>query len=147
MLRVLPNLPCVVQEGAIVMARGRHVGSSETKLLQHLLEACGRCEEVPEAYVDIHTGLSGSGVAFVSIASSIPSPTLGKEGAHPSPSDSLCPQSPTLRPAWLLPRPTGSSACPQDFTALGIFEASPFADPWAQALVLAIHGYCSGHCS
>ncbi|XP_011905492.1 PREDICTED: pyrroline-5-carboxylate reductase 3 [Cercocebus atys] len=64
-LRVLPNLPCVVQEGAIVMARGRHVGSSETKLLQHLLEACGRCEEVPEAYVDIHTGLSGSGVAFV----------------------------------------------------------------------------------
>lgn len=80
MLRVLPNLPCVVQEGAIVMARGRHVGSSETKLLQHLLEACGRCEEVPEAYVDIHTGLSGSGVAFVSIASSIPRPTLGKEG-------------------------------------------------------------------
>ncbi|XP_033058234.1 pyrroline-5-carboxylate reductase 3 isoform X2 [Trachypithecus francoisi] len=64
-LRVLPNLPCVVQEGAMVMARGRHVGSSETKVLQHLLEACGRCEEVPEAYVDIHTGLSGSGVAFV----------------------------------------------------------------------------------
>ncbi|XP_012316645.2 pyrroline-5-carboxylate reductase 3 isoform X1 [Aotus nancymaae] len=64
-LRVLPNLPCMVQEGAIVMTRGRHVGSSEAKLLQHLLEACGRCEEVPEAYIDIHTGLSGSGVAFV----------------------------------------------------------------------------------
>uniref|UniRef100_A0A8C6EJ80 Pyrroline-5-carboxylate reductase n=1 Tax=Microcebus murinus TaxID=30608 RepID=A0A8C6EJ80_MICMU len=64
-LRVLANLPCVVQEGAIVMARGRHAGSSETKLLQNLLEACGQCEEVPEAYIDIHTGLSGSGVAFV----------------------------------------------------------------------------------
>ncbi|XP_070337905.1 pyrroline-5-carboxylate reductase 3 isoform X1 [Equus asinus] len=64
-LRVSPNLPCVVQEGAVVMARGRHAGSSEVKLLQTLLEACGQCEEVPEAHVDIHTGLSGSGVAFV----------------------------------------------------------------------------------
>ncbi|KAF3822818.1 pyrroline-5-carboxylate reductase 3 isoform X1 [Mirounga leonina] len=64
-LRVSPNLPCMVQEGAIVMARGRHAGSSEAKLLQTLLEACGQCEEVPEAHVDIHTGLSGSGVAFV----------------------------------------------------------------------------------
>ncbi|XP_011793460.1 PREDICTED: pyrroline-5-carboxylate reductase 3 isoform X2 [Colobus angolensis palliatus] len=59
------SLSTLEEEGAIVMARGRHVGSSETKLLQHLLEACGQCEEVPEAYVDIHTGLSGSGVAFV----------------------------------------------------------------------------------
>ncbi|EFB17029.1 hypothetical protein PANDA_011106, partial [Ailuropoda melanoleuca] len=64
-LRVSPNLPCMVQEGAMVMARGRHAGSSEAKLLQTLLEACGQCEEVPEAHVDIHTGLSGSGVAFV----------------------------------------------------------------------------------
>ncbi|XP_027949334.1 pyrroline-5-carboxylate reductase 3 isoform X1 [Eumetopias jubatus] len=64
-LRVSPNLPCMVQEGAMVMARGRYAGSSEAKLLQTLLEACGQCEEVPEAHVDIHTGLSGSGVAFV----------------------------------------------------------------------------------
>nr|KAF6395914.1 pyrroline-5-carboxylate reductase 3 [Molossus molossus] len=64
-LRVSPNLPCVVQEGAMVMARGRHAGNSEAELLQTLLEACGQCEEVPEAHVDIHTGLSGSGVAFV----------------------------------------------------------------------------------
>ncbi|KAI5756998.1 PYCR3 [Gulo gulo luscus] len=64
-LRVSPNLPCMVQEGAMVMARGRHAGSSEAKLLQGLLEACGQCEEVPEAHVDVHTGLSGSGVAYV----------------------------------------------------------------------------------
>nr|KAF6395913.1 pyrroline-5-carboxylate reductase 3 [Molossus molossus] len=49
----------------MVMARGRHAGNSEAELLQTLLEACGQCEEVPEAHVDIHTGLSGSGVAFV----------------------------------------------------------------------------------
>ncbi|XP_069322001.1 pyrroline-5-carboxylate reductase 3 isoform X1 [Eulemur rufifrons] len=59
------SLSVLEEEGAIVMARGRHAGNSETKLLQNLLEACGQCEEVPEAYIDIHTGLSGSGVAFV----------------------------------------------------------------------------------
>lgn len=63
-LRVSPNLPCMVQEGAMVMALGHCAGSGEARLLQNLLEACGQCEEVPEAYVDIHTGLSGSGVAF-----------------------------------------------------------------------------------
>lgn len=64
----------------MVMARGRHAGSSEATLLQTLLEACGQCEEVPEAHVDIHTGLSGSGVAFVSVVSSptAPRPALGK---------------------------------------------------------------------
>lgn len=51
----------------MVMALGRCVGSGQARMLQELLEACGRCEEVPEAYVDIHTGLSGSGVAFVSV--------------------------------------------------------------------------------
>ncbi|XP_005395844.1 PREDICTED: pyrroline-5-carboxylate reductase 3 [Chinchilla lanigera] len=64
-LRVSPNLPCLVQEGAMVMARGLHAGNNEARLLQNLLEACGQCEEVPEAYVDIHTALGGSGVAFV----------------------------------------------------------------------------------
>lgn len=68
-LRVSPNLPCVVQEGAMVLARGRHAGSSEVELLRTLLEACGQCEEVPEAQVDVHTGLSGSGVAFVCVFS------------------------------------------------------------------------------
>lgn len=54
----------------MVMARGRHAGGSDAQLVHTLLEACGQCEEVPEAHVDIHTGLSGSGVAFVSVVSS-----------------------------------------------------------------------------
>ncbi|XP_031295654.1 pyrroline-5-carboxylate reductase 3 isoform X2 [Camelus dromedarius] len=77
-LRVSPNLPCVVQEGALVMARGRHAGSSEVELLRTLLEACGQCEEVPEAHVDVHTGLSGSGVAFGTAK------MLLQEGQHPA---------------------------------------------------------------
>uniref|UniRef100_A0A7M4FZT8 Pyrroline-5-carboxylate reductase n=1 Tax=Crocodylus porosus TaxID=8502 RepID=A0A7M4FZT8_CROPO len=64
-LRFMPNLPCVVQAGAVVFARGRCAGEREAAVLQGLLAACGLCEEVPESYIDIHTGLSGSGVAYV----------------------------------------------------------------------------------
>ncbi|NXH18407.1 P5CR3 reductase, partial [Bucco capensis] len=64
-LRLMPNLPCVVQAGAIVFSRGSCAGDGEASLLQSLLASCGLCEEVPEAYINIHTGLSGSGVAYV----------------------------------------------------------------------------------
>ncbi|XP_053323094.1 pyrroline-5-carboxylate reductase 3 [Spea bombifrons] len=64
-LRMLPNLPCMVQEGAVMFCRGHWAGQEEADLLKSLLSSCGLCEETPEAYLDIHTGLSGSGVAFV----------------------------------------------------------------------------------
>lgn len=78
----------------MVMARGRHAGSGEAGLLRTLLEACGQCEEVPEAQVDVHTGLSGSGVAFVSVVWS----------PHPNP----CPHRPAL------PRQSGALWSPPD---------------------------------
>ncbi|KFO85918.1 Pyrroline-5-carboxylate reductase 3, partial [Buceros rhinoceros silvestris] len=64
-LRLMPNLPCVVQAGAMVFARGSAAGDGEAALLKSLLSSCGLCEEVPESYINIHTGLSGSGVAYV----------------------------------------------------------------------------------
>ncbi|XP_073186052.1 pyrroline-5-carboxylate reductase 3 isoform X2 [Lepidochelys kempii] len=64
-LRVMPNLPCMVQEGAVVFARGSCAGEQEAALLKSLLSTCGLCEETPESYIDIHTGVSGSGVAYV----------------------------------------------------------------------------------
>uniref|UniRef100_A0A8C5X131 Pyrroline-5-carboxylate reductase n=1 Tax=Malurus cyaneus samueli TaxID=2593467 RepID=A0A8C5X131_9PASS len=64
-LRIMPNLPCVVQAGAMVFSRGSNAGDDEAALLKSLLSSCGLCEEVPESYIDIHTGLSGSGVAYV----------------------------------------------------------------------------------
>lgn len=63
----MPNLPCVLQVGAAVFSRGCGVGDGDAALLQSLLSPCGLCEEVPESYINIHTGLSGSGVAYVSI--------------------------------------------------------------------------------
>ncbi|XP_015278236.1 PREDICTED: pyrroline-5-carboxylate reductase 3 [Gekko japonicus] len=64
-LRVMPNLPCVVQSGAIVLARGTCAADPDAALLKSLLSPCGLCEEAPESHIDIHTGLSGSGVAYV----------------------------------------------------------------------------------
>lgn len=64
-VRLMPNLPCVLQEGALLFARGTHSTPETGTLLKRLLSACGSVEEGPESWIDIHTGLSGSGVAFV----------------------------------------------------------------------------------
>uniref|UniRef100_A0A8P4KJG0 Pyrroline-5-carboxylate reductase 3 n=1 Tax=Dicentrarchus labrax TaxID=13489 RepID=A0A8P4KJG0_DICLA len=63
-IRLMPNLPCLVQEGALLFARGSHAKQEDGALLRSLLHRCGLVEEGPESWIDIHTGLSGSGVAF-----------------------------------------------------------------------------------
>ncbi|XP_029563668.1 pyrroline-5-carboxylate reductase 3 isoform X2 [Salmo trutta] len=64
-LRLMPNLPCLVQQGALLFSRGTRARQEDGDLLRSLLQHCGLVEEGPEAWIDIHTGLSGSGVAFV----------------------------------------------------------------------------------
>ncbi|KAI1888809.1 hypothetical protein AGOR_G00172570 [Albula goreensis] len=64
-LRLMPNLPCVVQEGALLFSRGSLARPEEGTLLRRLLSSCGLVEEGPESWIDAHTGMSGSGVAFV----------------------------------------------------------------------------------
>uniref|UniRef100_A0A8C7MP32 Pyrroline-5-carboxylate reductase 3 n=1 Tax=Oncorhynchus kisutch TaxID=8019 RepID=A0A8C7MP32_ONCKI len=63
-LRLMPNLPCLVQQGALLFSRGTWARQEDGDLLRSLLQHCGLVEEGPEAWIDIHTGLSGSGVAF-----------------------------------------------------------------------------------
>ncbi|MEQ2224360.1 Pyrroline-5-carboxylate reductase 3 [Ilyodon furcidens] len=64
-IRLMPNLPCVVQEGALLFARGANAKQEDGAVLCSLLRCCGLVVEGPEAWIDIHTGMSGSGVAFV----------------------------------------------------------------------------------
>lgn len=66
-IRLMPNLPCLVQEGALLFALGTNAKGEDGALLLSLLHCCGLVEEVPETWIDVHTGLSGSGVAFVSL--------------------------------------------------------------------------------
>ncbi|XP_071402255.1 pyrroline-5-carboxylate reductase 3 isoform X1 [Centroberyx affinis] len=64
-LRLMPNLPCLLQEGALLFSRGSQAKPEDGALLLSLLHHCGLVEEGPESWIDVHTGLSGSGVAFV----------------------------------------------------------------------------------
>ncbi|XP_028300387.1 pyrroline-5-carboxylate reductase 3 [Gouania willdenowi] len=64
-VRLMPNLPCVVQEGALLFSLGSKAKREHSVLLRSLLQGCGLVEEGPEAWIDVHTGSSGSGVAFV----------------------------------------------------------------------------------
>lgn len=64
-IRIMPNLPCVLMEGALILTSGSFAGEKEETLLKNLLSPCGLVEAGPEHWIDAHTGLSGSGVAFV----------------------------------------------------------------------------------
>ncbi|KAF5893800.1 pyrroline-5-carboxylate reductase 3, partial [Clarias magur] len=64
-MRLMPNLPCMLQEGAFVLASGTGVKQEVSSQLKSLLSPCGLVEVGPESWIDAHTGLSGSGVAFV----------------------------------------------------------------------------------
>ncbi|XP_072552047.1 pyrroline-5-carboxylate reductase 3 [Salminus brasiliensis] len=64
-MRMMPNLPCMLLEGALLLACGTGASPEVGSQLKSLLSPCGLVEVGPEAWIDVHTGLSGSGVAFV----------------------------------------------------------------------------------
>jgi len=63
-IRVMPNTPALVSEGASGFARGTHAKVADAKLTQQILEAVGVAVEVPERLLNAVTGLSGSGPAY-----------------------------------------------------------------------------------
>lgn len=64
-VRVMPNTPCLVRQGASVFARGTSATVEDASLVASLLASVGHCEEVPESLMDAATGLSGSGPAYI----------------------------------------------------------------------------------
>ncbi len=64
-VRVMPNTPCLIGKGVSGLSLGRYATSEDGQLVQTLLSAVGGAHEVPEAWLDAVTGLSGSGPAFV----------------------------------------------------------------------------------
>jgi pyrroline-5-carboxylate reductase len=69
-VRVMPNMPAMVGEGAAGFALGARAKESPvaTEWTRVVMGAfCGVCEEVPEKMMDAVTGLSGSGPAYVFI--------------------------------------------------------------------------------
>jgi len=64
-VRVMPNTPCLVGEGASAVSAGKHAGSDWIEKALAIFTAAGKAVEVPESLLDIVTGLSGSGPAYM----------------------------------------------------------------------------------
>ncbi len=64
-IRVMPNTPALIQEGAAALSPGRGATEEDMKQAKAIFEAVGQAVILPESYLDAVTGLSGSGPAYV----------------------------------------------------------------------------------
>lgn len=67
LVRVMPNTPCLVREGASGFCLGPQATREDAALVRRLLESVGIAVEVEEDLLDVVTGLSGSGPAFACV--------------------------------------------------------------------------------
>ena len=64
-IRVMPNTPCLIGKGAVVMSPNAHVTETQLDLAQRLFAVTGGVWVLPEEQMDAVTGVSGSGPAYV----------------------------------------------------------------------------------
>jgi pyrroline-5-carboxylate reductase len=64
-IRIMPNTPCLIGRGASAYSLGRQATEADGHLVAKLMSAVSATFEVPEKQLDVVTGLSGSGPAFV----------------------------------------------------------------------------------
>ncbi len=64
-VRVMPNIPVVVDAGCSPFARGAHATDAHVAVVHRIFSAVGETMEVKEELMDAVTGLSGSGPAYV----------------------------------------------------------------------------------
>lgn len=64
-LRAMPNVPALIQEGITVLTAGKSAGKNDLKWGEQILAAFGRVVQAPEEQMNAVTALSGSGPGFV----------------------------------------------------------------------------------
>lgn len=63
-IRVMPNTPSLVRQGASAYALGMNAGPRDGEIVRHLMSAVGHVEEVEESQLSAVAGVSGSGPAY-----------------------------------------------------------------------------------
>jgi len=66
-IRVMPNTPALVLQGATALARGKGLQADDLGTAEEIFGAVGRVVVLDEELMDAVTGLSGSGPAYVAI--------------------------------------------------------------------------------
>lgn len=64
-VRAMPNIPVVVDEGATGICLGPYANDMDKQLAVQIFESVGTVEIVPESHMDVITGMSGSGPAYI----------------------------------------------------------------------------------
>lgn len=64
-VRVMPNTPALVLEGASALSPGVNVSDADMADAKAIFDAVGQAVILPEVYLDGVTGLSGSGPAYI----------------------------------------------------------------------------------
>jgi pyrroline-5-carboxylate reductase len=67
MIRVMPNTPALVLEGATAIAHADGLGDGDLDTARQIFEAVGRAVILDEEMMDAVTGLSGSGPAYIAL--------------------------------------------------------------------------------
>ena len=67
LIRVMPNTPALVLEGATAIARAEGLEAGDLEIAQALFGAVGRVVVLDEDHLDAVTGLSGSGPGYIAI--------------------------------------------------------------------------------
>ncbi|NMB45881.1 MAG: pyrroline-5-carboxylate reductase [Firmicutes bacterium] len=65
LIRVMPNTPCLIGRGAVVMSPNSCVKQAQLDLALKLFAVTGKVWVLPEEQMDAVTGVSGSGPAYV----------------------------------------------------------------------------------
>lgn len=63
-VRVMPNTPCLIGQGAAAVAGGYHASLEQVQLVKAMLDQVGLAVVVDETYMDAVTAVSGSGPAY-----------------------------------------------------------------------------------
>lgn len=64
-IRVMPNIPAVVDEAASGICLGEFANDTDKEIAKKIFNAVGEVEVVLESQMDVITGLSGSGPAYI----------------------------------------------------------------------------------